>query len=201
MLNTKKTIITWLLITTMMWVSFWYLEEGMYCNINDLWAKGKSITVSLNKNDGGKCAEYVKYLELKMKNTYKDILTIQGYINKHQDAWYRRPIKDIKIRLLNDLQKWRINILINMRKFETNLLTKSKSLFLEKIQKQKKKLENALVKMASLSWSNRSWIDRYIQLATDTLNAIKWIENAKTFTRYNEKVKSYLYLTKQLGWK
>jgi hypothetical protein len=50
----------------------------MYCNVKDFGpAQGKNIKISLNKNDGGKCTEYVKYLEQKMKSVYRDILTIQ----------------------------------------------------------------------------------------------------------------------------
>jgi len=123
----------------------------MYCNV-----KEKNIKISLSKNDGGKCAEYVKYLEQKMKIVYKDFLTIQGYINKRQDAGYRRPIKDEKAKLLNDLQKLRLSILINMRNFENNLLAKSKEFFLSKIQTHKQKLQAALVKIEALSGSNNS---------------------------------------------
>ena len=194
MFPTKKIFILWFLLFTMMWVSFWYEDKGLYCAIKD-----KNIKISLNKNDGGKCTEYIKYLEQKMKDVYKDILVIQWYIKKRQDATYRRPIKEEKTKLLNDLQKRRLNILINMRTFENNLLAKSKELFLVKIQTHKKKLESALMKMEALSGS--VGIDRYIQLTRSTLNTIKNIENSKTLTRFNEKVKEYIYFTKQLEWK
>jgi hypothetical protein len=85
-----------------------------------------------------------------------------------------------------------------MRTFESNLLAKSKELFLAKIQTHKQKLEAALVKMEALSGSNKSGIERYVQLTQSTLNAIRGIENCKTFPRFNERVKEYLYLKKQL---
>jgi len=85
-----------------------------------------------------------------------------------------------------------------MRTFGNNLLAKTKELFLAKIQPHKKKLETAMIKMDALSGANNGGIDRYIQLTKSTLNAIKGIENSKSFTRYSEKVKEYLYLKKQL---
>jgi len=195
----KRLFILWFLVLTTMWVSFWYYEDDLYCHIED-----NNIKISLNKHDGGKCTEYVKYLEQKMKVVYKDILTIQWYINKRQDAWYWRPIKEEKMRLLNNLQKRRLNILINMRTFENNLLAKFKELFLAKIQTQKEKLEKAIITIDALSGtseSSKAEIEKYSQLAKDTLNTIRGIENAKTFTRFNKIVKDYLYFTKQLEWK
>ena len=85
-----------------------------------------------------------------------------------------------------------------MRTFGNNLLAKTKELFLVKIQPHKKKLEAAMIKMDALSGANNGGVDRYIQLTRSTLNAIKGIENSKSFTRYNERVKEYLYLKKQL---
>jgi len=88
-----------------------------------------------------------------------------------------------------------------MRTFENNLLAKFKELFLAKIQTQKEKLEKAIITIDALSGtseSSKAGIEKYSQLAKDTLNTIRGIENAKTFTRFNKIVKDYLYFTKQL---
>jgi hypothetical protein len=70
---------------------FSYYENKLYCSLSK-----DSILISLNVKDGALCTKYIRSLELSMKTTYTDILSIQKYIDKKQDIGYRKPLKDQK---------------------------------------------------------------------------------------------------------
>jgi len=191
-----KTFIALTSIFTISWTTFWYFEQNMFCNI-----KKDNIIVSLNQNDWLKCQEYTKYIEQKMKSTYLDVLTMQWYINKRQDAGYRKPIKDAKVKQINDLQKLRLSVLASMKVFEKSLLDKSKQFFLSEVQPYQKKLTDILTQLQSSTWTDLSQINKQIQLFSDTLDTIKSIENTTNFVTLNALFKKYVYLKKQIEWK
>lgn len=161
-----------------------------------------NIKVSLKKADGIKCNTYVKSIEQKMKLTYKDSLTIQGYIQQRQDAGYRKPIKEQKTKLINDLQTLRLNVLKSMQVFEKSLLQKSKELFLLQTQPYKKKLLEQLTTLQKqATWSMLTILNKQIQMMDDTLKTIQNIENATNFTTLNNEFRKYIYFKTQIEWK
>ena len=85
--------------------SFSYFENKVYCNIS----KDKVI-ISLDAKKSYTCNTYIRYIEVQMKKVYRDVLLIQGYIDKKQDLGYRNPLKEQKVAHLNSLQGMRLNI-------------------------------------------------------------------------------------------
>jgi hypothetical protein len=82
-----------------------------------------------------------------MKNTAKELYTIQEYIFKRQDVSYRNEVKKTKLEKLNKLKAMRLNILANIQTFQNNLLEKSLKYFLMQINPYKVKLEKTLSKL------------------------------------------------------
>lgn len=196
MFPTKKTLIWIALITSIsLWTTFWYLEEKLYCDVKS------NIVVSLTQKDGGKCEEYITYLEQRMKKTYKDILVIQWYIKRKQDLGYWKPLKEEKLELLNSMQKLRLNILISMRIFEWNLLKKSQELFITKTRSEKRDMEISLGRIENADQFVNSQIKKYAELVKSALSAIENANNAKSFEKFSEAVVRYLYLRKEIEWK
>lgn len=173
--------------------SFAYFESKMYCQISK-W----NIVISLKSDDSNLCKKYITSLEVSMKKVYVDILSVQKYIDKKQDIWYWRPIKDQKVTLLNTLQSMRLNILSHMKMFEKNLFTKSKTYFLDSIVDYQKKLKHTL---ESLSVNSDSLSKKYVDLIKSQVAIIESIANSQTFEEMNSYMQRYIYLKQQIAWK
>lgn len=189
-----KYLIAVLLITFgSIQTSFWHFEDKMYCDITK-----EKIVISLDNKQFYTCKVYVRYIESKMKNVYKDMLTIQKYIDKQEDLWYWKPLKDEKVVLFNLLQNMRLNILAHMKTFETNLFETSKKYFLDSIVTYKRRLIRSVEALRTLQDS--SW-EKYLSLLEQQLSVIEAITQSKTFETLNENIERYVYLKQQLPWK
>ncbi len=174
-------------------LSFSYFQDKLYCTITK-----ENVVISLENKKYYTCKIYIRYIETQMKKVYNDILLIQKYIDKKQDLWYWKPLKDEKVVFLNSLQNMRLNILSHMQTFEENLIETSKRYFLNSIFEYKKKLDASLKAFAPLQ---NTWKEKYVILLKDQLAVIEKIEQAKTFEELNTAMQRYVYLKQQLEWK
>ena len=188
-------VLVWLLVICGLWPSkwFWYYENNMYCKLSPV-----SIVISLNKKDGALCNTYIRSLEIAMKNTYLDMVSIQKFIDSKQDLWYRNPLKDEKTKYLSSLQTVRLKIMANMTAFEQSLLTKTKKYFLDSLVVYQQKLKTALTKIGSSS--DIQSIDYKIKIKQQLAN-IDYMSGAKTFETFALNFQKYLTLKDQLVWK
>jgi len=176
---------------------FWYLEENFFCIL-----KKDDIRISLNKTNGYKCNEYIKSIEKSMTDTYKDLLTIQWYIDKKQNLGYRKPVKQEKIKKINDLQVFRLKLKDSMKVFEDNLLKKYKEFFLADIDSYKWKLKRALFNLNNLSWNiSNIYLHKYTIPVQQQLDTIQQISQTTGFQELLVLVNKYVYLKKQMEWK
>ncbi len=186
-------ILFWLLFVWTSQASFSYSQQDMFCTITK-----DNIVISLSSKNNYLCKTYIEYIEIQMKNVYKDILLIQKYIDKKQDIWYRNPLKQQKIDLLNNLQTVRLNILSHMKTFQNSLLETSRNYFFSSILGYQKKLNSVL---NTLSKFQDKATQRYVLLLQEQLKTIDSINQAKTFDELNVYIKNYVYLKQQLEWK
>lgn len=133
-----------------------------------------------------------------MKKVYRDIILIQKYIDKKEDLWYWKPLKDEKVAFLNLLQNMRLNILSHMQTFENNLFETSKRYFLNSIYDYKRRLSRSLEALNNIQ--DPSW-NKYIVLIEQQLGVIEAIAESITFEDLNTNIERYVYLKKQLPWK
>ncbi len=173
--------------------SFSAFEDKMYCEIG----KDK-IVISLDSRKNHTCNVYIRYIESKMKNIYKDTLVIQKYIDQKSDLGYWKPLKDDKVQLLNQLQNMRLNILAHMKSFEDNLIETSKKFFLDSIYDYRKRLSLSLDTIVALQDPSAA---RYVSLLEQQLGILERISQAKTFDQLDAYIKRYVYLKQQLEWK
>lgn len=162
----------------------------MYCEIG----KDK-IVISLDSRKNHTCNVYIRYIESKMKNIYKDTLVIQKYIDQKSDLGYWKPLKDDKVQLLNQLQNMRLNILAHMKSFEDNLIETSKKFFLDSIYDYRKRLSLSLDTIVALQDPSAA---RYVSLLEQQLGILERISQAKTFDQLDAYIKRYVYLKQQL---
>ena len=188
-------VLFWLLLVCGFWPnkSFWYYENNMYCKLSP-----ESIVISLNRKDWLLCNVYVRSLEIAMKNTYLDMVSIQKFIDNRQDLWYRNPLKDEKTKYLASLQTVRLKILANMTAFEKSLLEKSKRYFLDSLVVYQQKLKTALAK---IGWSSDFQSVEYKNKIKQQLANIDYMSGAKTFETFILNFQKYLTLKDQLVWK
>lgn len=172
--------------------------ENLYCKIDQ-----SSIKISLQKSDWYKCSEYINTLLQIMKNTAKELYTIQEYIFKRQDVSYRNEVKKTKLEKLNKLKAMRLNILANIQTFQNNLLEKSLKYFLMQISPYKVKLEKTLSKLILITWDNASSpnLQKYVFLLSWQLDNIEQISKIKTVLEFGPLMTKYIYFKNQLEWK
>ncbi len=172
---------------------FAYFEDKMYCQITK-----DNIVISLKAGQWYTCKRYIRSIEIFMKQTYRDILTVQQYLDKKQDMWFWLPVKEKKVSLLNTLQATRQNILAHMQSFEKNLFVKSKTYFLDSIVEYKRKLNSTLKSLSKLKDSKSV---SYTLLIENQLSTIERIASSQTFDEMNIHIQRYVYLKKQIEWK
>jgi len=172
---------------------FSYFEGKMYCDITK-----DRIIISLDNKKFYTCDIYVRYIETQMKAVYKDILLIQKYIDKKEDLWYWKPLKEEKIAFLNLLQNMRLNILSHTKTFEMNLLETSRNYFLNSIDDYKK---NLIKSLNYLQYSKDYNVLKSLSLFKQQLENIENISQAKTFKQLDYYIKNYVYLKNQIWWK
>lgn len=165
----------------------------MYCDITK-----EKIIISLDNKSLYTCNVYIRYIEAQMKKVYKDILIIQKFLDKQEDLWYRKPLKDEKVVLLNLLQNMRLNILAHMKTFETNLFETSKKYFLDSIVTYKRKLIRSLDALRVLQDPSSA---KYVSLLQEQLDVIQSISTSTTFEWLNKNIERYIYLKQQIPWK
>lgn len=195
----KLSTIFIIIVFLLLWSSFWYMEDSLYCTISN-----QSIRVSIQRTeDSNKCNEYIKSLELLIKSEYNDILKIQVYIDKKKDLEYRESLQESKKQKIYDLQAIRLWIIENMKLFEDNFLKKTQEYLKSRLEKYYNSLTKKVSPLQKLwTWYQFSpYIQKQISLITSQINTLNAIYTAPDIPTFLKLTKDYLYLKKQLEWK
>ena len=175
---------------------FWYMENRLFCRINQ-----DAIKVSINPKDGSKCQSYIVYMEQTMRQTAREVYTIQWYINKKQDVTYRLEIKKEKLASINTLQGLRLDIMANMKSFEFALLKKTVDYFIVKVTPYRSQLVKSLANLSVYTWERPSDVNRFISLMSWQVQTIDRIAQVQTFEELLPLLNGYVYLKQQILWK
>lgn len=192
----KKIVIIVLVLTCLPSFSFWYMEAKLFCRINQ-----QAIKVSISSKDGSKCQSYIAYTEQTMRQTARELYTIQWYINSRQDVDYWTQIKKEKLKSIDTLQWVRLDIIANMKSFELALLRKSVDYFTLKIAPYKLQLTKSLLKLSILTWTQSSDIARLSLLMSWQVQTLDKIAKVQTFEELIPLLNGYIYFQKEISWK
>ncbi|MEI7562891.1 MAG: hypothetical protein WCJ39_04220 [bacterium] len=166
----------------------------MFCQIDK-----QNIKISLNPLDGSKCQEYVSYIESIMKSTAKNLIVIQGYIVSRQDLSYRQKIKQQKLAEIDKLQAIRLNIITNMKTFESNLLQKTIEYFLLRSAPYKAQIQKNYTALTSYTGTITTSLAQYKTLLSRQLETLTQIAKVKTVGELIPLMDTYVYLKSQLA--
>ena len=173
------------------------LSDWLFCLI-----KKDQVTISLKQTSWYyKCKDTIVSLERLIIQTAKDLMKIQIYINRGRDLEYRKTVKIEKKALLDKLQLSRITIVDNMKTFEFNLLQKSVGYFVIKITPYKIKLQQSLIKIASLSGAASPSLTSYTLLLQSQIATIDSLSKVLTLPELTDLIAKYVYLKKEIEWK
>lgn len=192
----KKTIIIILVLSLLPSVSFWYMEAKLFCRINQ-----QAIKISISSKDGSKCQSYIVYMEQTMRQTARELYTIQWYINKRQDVDYWTQIKKEKLASIDTLQWLRLDIIASMKSFELALLRKSVDYFTLKTTPYKLQLTKSLSKLLALTWAQSSDVTRLTTLMSWQVQTLDKIAVVQTFEELIPLLNGYIYFQKEISWK
>lgn len=192
----KKIIIIVMVLTLLPSVSFWYMEAKLFCRINQ-----NVIKVSLSPQDGSKCKSYIAYMEQTMRQTAKDLYTIQWYINRRQDVEYRTQVKKEKLASIDTLQWLRLNIIDSMKSFESALLKKLVDYFLLKNTPYLLQLTKSLSKLSLLTGDQPPEVTRLYTLMSWQVQTLEKISKVQTIEELIPLLNGYIYFKQQISWK
>ena len=192
----KKTIIIILVLACLPSFSFWYMEAKLFCRINQ-----QVIKVSISPKDGSKCQSYIAYMEQTMRQTARELYTIQWYINKGQDVDYWSQVKKDKLASINTLQSLRLDIIASMKSFELALLKKSVDYFTLKTTPYKLQLTKSLSKLLALTGTQSPDVVRLTMLMSWQVQTLEKIATVKTFEELIPLLNGYIYFQKEISWK
>jgi hypothetical protein len=136
-----------------------------------------------------------------MRQTARDLFTIQWYINHWQDADYRKQVKKDKLAMIDKLQGVRLNVIASMKTFESNLLKKSVGYFVISVTPYRIKLVQWIAKLSASTGTISPEIQRYITVMSWEIQTIDKIGQAKTFEELIPLLSGYIYFKQQLEWK
>ena len=174
--------------------SFGYLEDKLSCALNN-----KDITVSLNKTAGSSCKAYIAYIEQTMRQTARDLFTIQEYVTQGHDTDYRQQVKKDKLALIDKFQGVRLNIIASMKTFEDNLLKKSLDYFILKVTPYKIQLTRSLFKLSVLTGGIPPDVKKYQTLLSGEVETIDKIGKAKSFEELIPLLSGYIYFKQEIS--
>ncbi len=192
----KKILCIVLVLVCLPSVSFWYMEAKLFCRINQ-----QAIKISLNVKDGAKCQSYIDYMEQTMRQTARELYTIQWYINKGQDVDYWSQVKKDKLASIDTLQSLRLDIIASMKSFELALLKKSVDYFVLKTTPYKLQLTKSLSKLLALTGTQSPDVVRLTTLMSWQVQTLEKIATVKTFEELIPLLNGYIYFKQQISWK
>jgi hypothetical protein len=172
------------------------MEAKLFCRINQ-----QAIKVSISARDGSKCQSYIAYMEQTMRQTARELYTIQWYINKKQDVTYRMQVKKEKLASIDTLQWLRLDIMASMKTFESSLLKKSVDYFTLKTIPYKLQLTKSLAQLAQLGPDQTSEVIRLASLMSGQVQTLDKIAKVQTFEELIPLLDGYIYFKQQIWWK
>lgn len=193
----KAFIIALTIIVGSVWFSFAYIEDKVFCTISP-----NSITVTIDRQNNYRCADYVTVLTQAINKEYKNVLAIQKLIQQWYDVEFWTQIRENKRSQIQKMLLIKNQIQESVLDFEENLFEQTKEYITYSVMPYRQKYKKLLKPMENLGSMVylRSHVRNKIYLMQeqlDLINKILLTEDYETLIKYFDR---YIYLKKQIEW-
>lgn len=180
------------------WVSFWYMENKVYCTISP-----DTITVTLDKQNNYKCSDYVTVLTQAINKEYKNVLAIQNLVKQQYDVDFWISIREKKRDQIKKMLWIKKQIEDSVWEFEENLFDKTKEYIIYSTSSYKIKYKKLLRPIEKLKeWTYLSLnVRNKIKLMQEQLDVIETLSLTEDYEVLMKNFNKYIYLKKQIEWK
>lgn len=196
----NKLKIFWIItiLFTMLWVSFWYFEDKVYCNFE----KDRVLLTMKDSEWKVRCKTYLDAIYNKSREKYKEISLIRWYISQWEDLFYRKPLLEKREDEFLKLVSYREQIKSAINKFESDFFVKYYALLENPMKMYYSDLEMqyyALINEKQSHGSAEYWIK--IADIEQQMRNVSHILNAKTLDDIIEVIPTYIYQKSRISWK
>lgn len=195
----KKILVTIVILSfCLVWVSFAYLEDNLFCTIDK-----NTITVTIEKKDNYKCKDYLATLSQSIATETDNVFSIQKIVEQWYDIEYRVSIREEKREQIKSMLNMKSQIEEAEKEFEWNLFAKIKEYLIYATSSDGTVYKKGLRDLQYIE--RKKWVSpdvkRKMWYISESITNIKNINSATGFDDLISNYNRYLYLKKQIIWK
>lgn len=195
----KCIIIVWIIMTCLVWTTFAYLEDKVFCTITK-----DAITVTIEREKNYKCSEYLSVLSKSINTEYQNVLSIQALIEQWYDVDFWKGIREEKRSLIKKMINIKEQIETAVTEFDTNMFMKIKDYLIYSSATDRSNFKKTLKHLENISkngWYLSYTVKKKINYMNDAITAIDTINSTNDFDTLMKAFNRYIYLKNQIIWK
>lgn len=196
----KKSIIATLIVMiSFVWIWSAYMEDKVFCTI---WKD--AITVTMEKENNHKCAEYINALSNAINKEYNNVLSLQQIINQWQDIDFWKAIREQKRNQIKKMISIKEQIESAVSEFDQNLFKKIKEYIVYSSSSERSKYKKALKYLENYKkswWYISPSIKKKMQYISEEITTIDNMISATDYDVLMKNFNRHLYLKEQITWK
>jgi len=165
--------------------------DKMYCT---LYPDG--VQIALQQEEWAYlCTQYLQAVNTLLKKNIDDLLTVQSYISRGQDAGYRMEVRELLRDRFLYIDGFRKNIEYTMSLFENNIFKKLQDYFRSIVA------QYYFVLQEHADDQDPDNLPEYYESLTEQIQTIEAAQTAESFDVFLPLLQKYLYLRRELTWK